>query len=162
MPGARNAAEAGVDSIEHGIDMPDDVLALAKKNGVTLVGTEFLALGDTGTFNRQVVDRLRRAYKIGVTLVYGTDAIEAVPGRTRGEVSLDGIDVWVEAGVPAPAILRAMTTEAHRLLGLSGQRGAIKVGQAADLIATELDPLTNIATLKNVTFVMKDGRVVKQ
>lgn len=163
-PGAQNAAEAGVDSIEHGIDMTDEILALAKKNNVTLVGTEFLVASDAfgGEFRRQVVDRLRRAFKIGVTLVYGTDVIEAVDGKTRGEMAISGIDAWVEAGVPAPAILKAMTTQAHRLLGLDGRRGAIKVGQAADIIATPGDPLANIAALKQVMFVMKDGQVVRQ
>ena len=159
--GAQNAAEAGVDSIEHGIDMTDEILMLAKKNDVTLVGTEFLVLSDSGEFRKQVVDRLKRAHKLGVTLVYGTDVIEGVPGKTRGEMAISGIDAWVEAGIPAPAILKAMTTQAHRLLGLDGRRGFIKVGQAADLIATTGDPLTNIAALKQVMFVMKDGRVVR-
>ncbi|MEO6222735.1 MAG: amidohydrolase family protein [Vicinamibacterales bacterium] len=161
--GAQNAAEAGVDSIEHGIDMTDEILLLAKKNNVTLVGTEFLVLSDLfdGGFHKQVVDRLRRADKIGVTLVYGTDAIEAVDGKTRGEVAISGIDAWIEAGVPAPAILKAMTTQAHRLLGLEGRRGTIKVGQAADIIATAGDPLANIAALKQVMFVMKDGRIIR-
>ena len=160
-PGAQNAAEAGVDSIEHGIDMTDEILMLAKKNDVTLVGTEFLVLSDNGEFRKQVVDRLKRAHKLGVTLVYGTDVTEGVPGKTRGEMAISGIDAWVEAGVPAPAILKAMTTQAHRLLGLDGRRGFIKVGQAADLIATTGDPLTNIAALKQVMFVMKDGRVIQ-
>ena len=160
--GAHNAAEAGVDSIEHGIDMSDADLAVAKKNGVALVGTEFLALGYGGPeFHQMVVDRLKRAYKIGVTLVYGTDAIDRVAGKTRGEVAMTGIDVWAEAGVPAPAILKSMTTEAHRLLGIDKQRGAIRAGLAADLIATAGDPLANIVALKKVTFVMKDGRVVR-
>lgn len=163
--GAQHAAEAGVDSIEHGIDMTDDILALAKKNGVTLVGTEFLVANESffgGEFRKQVVDRLRRAFTMGVTIVYGTDAIEAVAGKTRGEVAIAGIDPWVEAGIPAPAILKAMTTQAHRLLGLDATRGSIKVGQAADLIATAGDPLANISALKQVQFVMKDGRVVRQ
>jgi imidazolonepropionase-like amidohydrolase len=160
--GAQNAAEAGVDSIEHGINMTDEILMLAKKNDVTLVGTEFLVLSDSGAFRKQVVDRLKRAHKLGVTLVYGTDVIEGVPGKTRGEMAISGIDAWVEAGIPAPAILKAMTTQAHRLLGLDSRRGFIKVGQAADLIATTGDPLTNIAALKQVMFVMKDGRVIRQ
>ncbi len=162
--GAQNAAEAGVDSIDHGIDMTDEILSLAKKNNVALVGTEFLVTSDAldGKFRTQVVDRLRRAFKIGVTLVYGTDVIEAVDGKTRGEVAISGIDPWVEAGLPAPALLKAMTTEAHRLLGLDAVRGSIKVGQAADLIATVDDPLVNIAALKTVQFVMKDGRIVRQ
>ncbi len=94
--------------------------------------------------------------------MYGTDAIEAVAGKTLGEVAISGIDAWVAAGIPGPAILKAMTTEAHRLLGLDARRGAIKVGQAADLIATAGDPLVDISALKQVQFVMKDGRVIRQ
>ena len=162
--GAQNAAEAGVDSIDHGIDMTDEILSLAKKNNVALVGTEFLVTSDSfdGAFRTQVVDRLRRAFKISVTLVYGTDVIAAVDGKTRGEVAISGVDPWVEAGIPAQAILKAMTTEAPRLLGLDAVRGSIKVGQAADLIATVDDPLANIVALKKVQFVMKDGRIVRQ
>ena len=161
-PGAHNAAAAGVASIEHGFDMTDADLLLAKKNGVVLVGTEFLANGDTTAYHRQWVDRLRRAYKIGVTLVYGTDAIDFKPGITRGQDAITGIDPWVEAGVPAPAILRAMTTNGTRLLGVDDVRGTLKVGQFADLIATPDNPLTNIQTLKQVSFVMKNGKVVER
>ncbi len=161
-PGAHNAAAAGVASIEHGFDMTDADLMLAKKNGVVLVGTEYLANGDTTEYHRQWVDRLRRAYKVGVTLVYGTDAIDFTPGMTRGQDAMTGIDPWVEAGIPAPAILRAMTTDATRLLGVDKVRGTLKVGQYADLIATPDNPLTNIETLKQVSFVMKNGKVVER
>jgi imidazolonepropionase-like amidohydrolase len=161
-PGAHNAAAAGVASIEHGFDMTDADLLLAKKNGVALVGTEYLANGDTTAYHRQWVDRLRRAYKAGVLLVYGTDAIDLKPGVTRGEDAMTGIDPWVEAGVPAPVILRAMTTNGTRLLGVDDVRGTLKVGQYADLIATPDNPLTNIQTLKQVSFVMKNGKVVER
>ena len=159
--GAHNAAEAGVDSIEHGFEMSDADLHLAKSKGVTLVGTEYLALTTAGEDRRQWVDRLKRAHAAGVTLVYGTDVIDEVPERTRGEESIRGIDAWVEAGVPAPAILKAMTTEATRLLGVADRRGALRPGLAADLIATPGNPLEDITALKQVTFVMKDGKVVK-
>lgn len=161
-PGAHNAAAAGVASIEHGFDMTDADLLLAKKNGVALVGTEFLANGDTTAYHRQWVDRLRRAYKAGVLLVYGTDAIDFKPGVTRGQDAITGIDPWVEAGVPAPVILRAMTTNGTRLLGVDAVRGTLKVGQFADLIATPDNPLTNIQTLKQVSFVMQNGKVVER
>lgn len=162
QPGAHNAAAAAVASIEHGFDMTDADLLLAKKNGVALVGTEFLANGDTTAYHRQWVDRLRRAYKAGVLLVYGTDAIDFKPGVTRGQDAITGIDPWVEAGVPAPAILRAMTTNGTRLLGVDAVRGTLTVGQFADLIATPDNPLTNIQTLKQVSFVMKNGKVVER
>lgn len=160
-PGAHNAAEAGVNSIEHGFDMSDADLALAKKNNVVLVGTEYLAIGTQEAEHKQWVDRLARAYKIGVTLVYGTDATTRVANTTRGQDAISGIDPWIEAGLPPRAILKAMTTEAHRLLGLDGQRGFLKVGMAADLIATPANPLEDITTLKAVSFVMKNGAVVR-
>jgi imidazolonepropionase-like amidohydrolase len=66
----------------------------------------------------------------------------------------------VEAGIPAPAILKAMTTTATRLLGVDSVRGTLKPGMFADLIATPDNPLSNIQTLKQVNFVMKNGVVV--
>lgn len=162
QPGAHNAAAAAVASIEHGFDMTDADLQLAKKNGVALVGTEYLANGDTTAYHRQWVDRLSRAYKVGVLLVYGTDATDLKPGITRGEDAITGIDPWVEAGIPAPVILRAMTTNGTRLLGVDGVRGTLRVGQFADLIATPDNPLTNIQTLKQVSFVMKNGKVIQR
>ncbi len=160
-PGAHNAAEAGVNSIEHGFTMSDADLQLAKKNGVVLVGTEYLALGSPKAAHDKWVDRLRRAYRIGVPLVYGTDAIARKADTTRGQDAINGIDPWIEAGVPAPAILKAMTTDAHRLLGLDDERGFLKPGMWADLIAMPDNPLDHIDALKQVSFVMKNGKVVR-
>ena len=160
-PGAHNAALAGVASIEHGFAMTDDDLELAKKNNVVLVGTEYLALYIAGTHDRWV-DRLRRAYRIGVPLVYGTDVVEAQEGETRGTLAMSGIGPWIEAGVPAPALLKAMTIDAARLLGVDKDRGLIRVGLAADIIATPENPLENANALKRVSFVMKDGVVIKK
>lgn len=159
--GAHNAALAGVASIEHGFDMTDDDLKLAKTNNVTLVGTEYLALAIPGTHDRWV-DRLRRAYKIGVSLVYGTDVIDEVPGETRGSIAMSGIDPWIDAGVPPSALLKAMTSDAARLLGIDKVRGQLRAGLAADIIATSENPLENVQALKRVSFVMKNGVVIKQ
>jgi imidazolonepropionase-like amidohydrolase len=159
--GAHNAALAGVASIEHGFDMPDEDLALAKKNGVVLVGTDYLALGDSPKNHLQWVDRLKRANKIGVTMAYGTDATDEHPSQTRGTEAIAGIDPWVEAGVSPKDILQAMTINAARLLGVEKVRGTLKVGMAADIIATPANPLDNINTLKQVSFVMKNGVVFK-
>ncbi|HXN23091.1 MAG TPA: amidohydrolase family protein [Candidatus Dormibacteraeota bacterium] len=166
-PGAHNAAEAGVDSIEHGFRMTDEDLALAKKNNVVLVGTEFTdqmlkVLGGQLGEHSIWVDRLKRAYKIGVTMAFGTDVDVAIPGETRGTLAIGYIDSWVDAGVPPTDTLRALTINASRLLGVDKVRGALKPGLAADIIATPENPLDNIQTLKHVTFVMKDGAVIKQ
>jgi len=154
--GAHNAAEAGVASIEHGFNMTDDDLELAKRNGVVLVGTDYLAIKDTNN-HAKWIDRLRRAYRIGVTMAYGTDAIDQSAGHTRGTEAMLGIDPWVEAGIPPKSILQAMTINAARLLGVDNERGTLRPGMAADIIATSENPLENINALKQVSFVMKNG-----
>jgi imidazolonepropionase-like amidohydrolase len=159
--GARNAAEAGVASIEHGFTMTDDDLETAKRHNVALVGTEFLALDSSAEERAKWIDRLKRAHRIGVTLVYGTDVIAGVEGQTRGSLTASGVDPWIEAGVPNAKLLQAMTVNAARLLGVEKDRGALRVGLAADIIATPANPLDDPSTLKRVAFVMKDGVVVK-
>jgi imidazolonepropionase-like amidohydrolase len=163
--GARNAAEAGVDSIEHGERMTNEDLQLAKKNHVVLVGTDFTesAARNNGMpdMHPVFVDRLKRAYQIGVTMAFGTDAFVYVPGETRGTQAAEYVDSWVEAGIPAKDTLRAMTINAARLLGVDGERGAIKPGLAADIIATPDNPLDDIQTVRKVFFVMKDGSVFR-
>ena len=163
--GAHNAAEAGVDSIEHGQMMTNDDLQLAKKNHVVLVGTDFTesAARESGfpELHAVFVDRLKRAYQIGVTMAFGTDVIWTLPGETRGTLAAEYVDSWTEADVPAKDTLQAMTINAARLLGVDHDRGAIKAGLAADIIATPENPLENIQAVRNVSFVMKDGRVFK-
>jgi imidazolonepropionase-like amidohydrolase len=53
----------------------------------------------------------------------------------------------------------AMTTRAAALLGVEKERGAIRAGTAADIVATPVDPLRQIDGLKHIDFVMKDGRI---
>jgi len=160
-PGAHNAAEAGVASIEHGRIMSDEDLRLAKKNNVVLVGTDYLAVYYDKAGHEIWVDRLRRAQKIGVTMAYGTDVTDIVAGQTRGTLAMSGIDPWIEANIPPQVLLQAMTGNAARLLGVDKERGFLRVGQAADIIATPANPLEKIDTLKHVVFVMKNGAVIK-
>ncbi|PYS80763.1 MAG: hypothetical protein DMF67_19280 [Acidobacteria bacterium] len=169
--GARNAAEAGVASIEHGLRMSDETMEVARRNGVVLVGTDFpertaLYLGAgpefAKIFHALFLDRLKRAYRVGITMAYGTDAFFAVPGETRGTLALSYLDSYTEAGIPAPYVLRMMTTNAARLLGVEKERGAIRPGLAADIIATPDDPLSDITALRRVAFVMKDGKLYKR
>ena len=125
--GARNAAEAGVASIEHGFEMSDEVLAIAKKNNVVLVGTDFtekawlayeMPAEIAKRFHDRSVDRLKRAYKIGVTLAFGSDLIFFAEDETRGTWTISQIDSMVEAGIPPRAILLALTSNAAQLLGV--------------------------------------------
>jgi len=142
--GAHHAAQAGVASIEHGQRLTDEDLALAKQNGVVLVGTDFQAIA-YDTANRMLwIDRLRRAHRAGVTMAYGADVVHGI-GRERGRLAMTGIDPWVEAGIPALALLQAMTVNAARLLGVEKERGWLKPAWAADIIATPKTPSTTSA-----------------
>jgi imidazolonepropionase-like amidohydrolase len=76
-------------------------------------------------------------------------------------LALDYLDSFVEAGIPPLSILKSLTTDAARLVGVDGERGSIKPGLEADLIAVSEDPLTDISALRSVTFVMKSGKVIK-
>ncbi len=163
--GARHAIEAGVASIEHGYEMSDATLELARQRGVVLVGTEtpehLQVLYGRASRYPPILDRLKRAHRIGVTMAFGSDVLRTIPGYTRGSLALSPVDTWVDAGIPAGDILRAMTTNAAALLGVEDERGAIRAGLAADLVATPGNPLDDITVLKRVAFVMKDGIVYK-
>ena len=93
-------------------------------------------------------------------MVFGTDGDERREGSdSRRTIPLS---TWIASKKPEsriPEILRAMTTRAAVLLGVEKERGAIRVGMAADLVATPVDPLHDIDGLKRINFVMKDGQV---
>src|ERR1700722_11012540 len=93
-------------------------------------------------------------------MAFGTDSILEMPNRKRPDLMLDYLAVWREAGVLPPEILRSMTTNAAELLRIDHVRGAIAVGFAADIIAMPADLFANIEALRNINFVMKDGKVI--
>lgn len=167
---AKNAIVAGVDAIEHGFTLSDELLKLMKKNGTYLVGTDFPvhhleSIGmieiDPAEVGAQIVDRLKRAYEIGVPMAFGTDVVVNLEGKERGEMAMEYLDVWIQAEIPPAHILRCMTTNAAALLQLENERGAISPGFYADLVAMPANPLENINALRNLNFVMKDGKVIR-
>jgi imidazolonepropionase-like amidohydrolase len=176
----RIAADAGVNSIEHGYSLPDDVIRTMKEKGIFLVPTDYPAdfyvdaLGGTATpeerknrlaaAQRFVVsssDRLMRAVKAGVRVAYGSDEYYDAPGQSRGQSSLLTLRSYQEAGMSALDVLRAATLNSADLLGLGDRIGAIEAGKLADLIAVDGDPLKDVKDLQHVRFVMKGGQVVR-
>ena len=169
--GALNAAKAGVDSIEHGVLITDEALAIAKQNNVALVPIPFtevdaLASGESGSNKesneKMFIDPVRRAHKAGVTLVWGPDVIFNTKDLPRGKLSIDTVDDWKLTGIPSLVILQALTTNPARLLGVDKVRGWIKPGMRADIIAVRDNPLEKIETVKDVVFVMRNGKVYKR
>jgi imidazolonepropionase-like amidohydrolase len=169
-----NAIEAGVDSIEHGFDLTDAQLIRMKAKGIFLVGTDFPRkhldivgtsggiLPEPAILAPKIIDRLRRAHRIGVRMAFGSDTVIDMPGRTRADLVFDYLAVWREAGVPPGDILRAMTVNAAELLRVDKARGAVREGLSADLVAMPADPMIDIENLRKIDFVMKDGHVVRK
>lgn len=163
--GALNAVRGGVATVEHIHPVRDETLQLMKERGVYLVPINFPVGsygGVTTAFYKQSIERLKRAYEIGTPLAFGTDVTYYREGRTRGDLALDHVQSFVDAGIPAAEILRIMTMNASRALGVETRRGALKAGFAADLVAVAVNPLTDLQALREVSFVMKDGVVYKR
>jgi imidazolonepropionase-like amidohydrolase len=170
---ADNVIAAGVDSLEHGFFLSDEQLQKMKQKGIFLVGTDIpksqLDLEGTsgGIFPPpeilapKIIDRLRRAHRIGVKMAFGTDTVIEVPNKTRADLMLDFLAVWREAGIPPAEILKAMTSNAAELMHL-GQRGTLAVGMAADIVAMPSNPLEEVESLRKINFVMKDGKVIRR
>ena len=110
----------------------------------------------------RTVAGLKNAYDNKVPLTFSTDADYYVVGRTRGEICLDFLKTWKDAGIPAADILRAMTIGGYKVSETEKTRGPIKPGFFADMIAVAGDPLTDIDSLRSVQFVMKNGMVFKK
>ena len=83
-------------------------------------------------------------------------------GTTRGQMAMAHVDSFVEAGIKAIDILRAMTSRAAELLGVAAERGTLRAGLAADLVATPINPLRDITGLKRINFVMRNGEVYRK
>ena len=169
-----NAIEAGVDSIEHGFDLTDAQLKRMKDRGIFLVGTDFPRahldivgtsggiLPEPAVLAPKIIDRLKRAHRIGVRMAFGSDTVIDMPGRSRADLMFDYLAVWRAAGVPPADILRAMTSNAAELLRINKTRGSIGEGLSADVVAMPANPLDDIENLRKINFVMKDGKIVRR
>lgn len=169
--GALNAAKAGVDSIEHAVAITDEALAIAKQNNVAIVPIPFTERdavlggnpgGNKEANERMFIDPVRRAHKAGVTMVWGPDVIFNTKEFPRGKVSIDTVDEWKMTGIPNLVILQALTTNAAKVIGVEKSRGVLKPGFRADIVAVRDNPLEKIETVKDVVFVMRNGKVYKK
>ena len=170
--GVKDAARAGADSVEHGIDLDDDTLADMVKRGTVWVPTidhnrYYVDAKDEYGFAPEAIPALqayieknlesaRRAVKAGVKIAMGSDAVFSMFGQNTRELGW-----FVKAGMTPAQALAAATTIPAALLGREHELGAIAAGYLADIVAVDGDPLTDVNVLiQKVRWVMKGGAVV--
>ncbi|HEX6731835.1 MAG TPA: amidohydrolase family protein [Pyrinomonadaceae bacterium] len=171
--GAQRAIDAGIYIIAHGNALtPEHHRQMAEK-GIFRAGTDTPLTkyrGNEAAF-KQTVAKLRDAWEKKVPLTFSTDfdywnerMKDDKTGEwlSRGEMTIAFIETWKAANIPPADILRAITINGYKAADVIKERGPIKPGMFADLIAVSGDPLTSIDALLNVQFVMKNGMVFKK
>jgi imidazolonepropionase-like amidohydrolase len=168
---AREAIEAGVDSIEHGSFMKPETLNLMKRKGTfltpTLMATEWI-MGKIDNYPPALQakakaaaaarsDMFRNAVKVGVRISFGTDAAVYPHGQNAKEFKL-----MVDLGMSPIDALRSATANDAELLGIGQKVGTLEKGKLADVIAMAGDPTADITATERVSFVMKEGKIIRQ
>ena len=152
--GARRAILAGVETIEHGDGLTPELFRLMKERNVALCPTLSVASAAT-TENKKRV--FKEALAAGVTIASGSDVGVFAHGDNARE-----IETMVAWGMPLVDALRSATSVDARVFHMEEKIGRVKTGLFADLIAVEGDPTRDVAALRRVRFVMKNGEVYKQ
>src|SRR6266478_993797 len=167
---AKEAIEAGVDSIEHGSFMKPETLALMKNKGTyltpTLMATEWImskidnyppVLQEKAKAAAAArSDMFRNAVKMGVRISFGTDAAVFPHGQNAKEFKL-----MVDLGMQPIDALRSATATTAELFGIAQKTGTLEKGKFADVIAMPGDPTADITATERVSFVMKEGKIIR-
>lgn len=170
--GIEAAAQAGVQTIEHGTYIDEAAARAMRENGTILVPTLMAFEGirrnlGQGFYTPVVEDKIRavsevagtiiqRARANGVRVAFGTDAGVFPHGENAGEFRL-----LVAGGMSNREALASATTVAAQVLGLENEIGRIAAGYSADIIAVDGNPLDDVTVLENVDWVMVRGRVIE-
>lgn len=167
--GIESALRAGVDTIEHGDGLDDEMMDLMIRRGVywcpTLYVGLYVAEGRAAAgapiwveMAKVVEKAFRRAVQKGVRIAFGTDA----GGFSWSVNQAKEFEVMVKYGMTPMQAIQAATVAGAALLDQQDRLGSIEAGKLADVIAVAGDPLAQIVELQRVSFVMKGGVVYKQ
>jgi len=165
--------DAGIDTIEHGVFLTEALATRMATQGTALVATliaphaivegglaagipEF-AVTKSVALRERHLESFRLALRAGVTIAAGTDA--GTPLNPHGSI-VPELALMVAAGMAPLQAVRAATSVAAQVLGIAAETGSIAPGLAADLIAVEGDPATDIKALDAIRLVVADGRTV--
>ncbi|WP_395683633.1 amidohydrolase family protein [Dokdonella sp.] len=167
---AKQAIEAGIDSIEHGSFLSAATLQLMKQKGVYLVPTRMTQLWvdkKADSYPPKIAGKARAAYaahtgmmknalKIGVPIAFGTDAAVYPHGMNAEEFG-----DYVDVGMTPAAALMTSSQGSAKLLGIDADTGTLEAGKFADIVAVPGDVLQNIRATEHPLMVMKHGMLVR-
>ncbi|MFC2015547.1 amidohydrolase family protein [Chloroflexota bacterium] len=173
--GITTAIQAGCATIEHGYFLESDQIDLMLRHDVTYVPTLlrlYLGVhvgpeaGQSEWLSRKFREgwqnhreAVHLAHERGVKIGVGTDL--GLRPHTRHGTNAQELDLLVQCGMSNLEAIAAATSIASEAMGLADHVGTVEIGKAADLIAVNSDPLSDIRELMSVDFVMKDGVVWK-
>ncbi len=167
---AKDAIAAGVDSIEHGSFLKPDTLTMMKNKGTyltpTLMAAEWI-IQKMANYPPALQAKAKAAYdarsemfrnavKMGVKISFGTDAAVFPHGQNAKEFKL-----MTDLGLPAIDALKTATGNAADLFGIAQKVGTLEKGKLADVIAMPGDPTSDITATERVSFVMKEGKIIR-
>ncbi len=176
--GIMNALRAGIDSIEHGIFLTEEAVALMLERKVPLIptisalncieqngveaGIPAYAVEKTKRVKSDFLQSLKMAREAGVRVAMGTDA--GTPFNLHGENSRE-LELMVELGGFSPGqAIEAATQVGAQVLGLEKDLGTIEEGKLADLVVVRGNPLEELGLLRNrqkILWILKGGKPVK-
>ena len=171
--GIASAVRAGVDTIEHGIFLTEEILTEMRRRGTALCPTllvyRTIAENRSGTIPAYAVHKARQAAEAhresfrmaiatGIPIVAGTDA--GSPDTPHPSL-VEELELMREYGMAADQVLASATRVAADVLGRAASIGTVEPGKVADLLAVDGDPLENLAHLRRVRCVLRAGTVVR-
>ncbi len=172
--GILNTVRAGIDSVEHGFYLTDEILELMLKKGTYLVPTliapyaifqggieagipEFAVEKTTRVLDVHA-ESFQRAYKAGIKIALGTDS--GTPLNRHDKTAFE-LKLMVDNGMSTMDAIVCATKNSSLLLGIDSKYGTLEKGKIADFIVLDENPLENIeAILNNLNCVYKHGKLV--
>jgi len=166
--GMMRAVRAGADTIEHGYGGTAEVFKAMAARHIALCPTIAASEAYARYFEQwngqepaaESVQENRRSFRLamqaGVPICMGGD----VGVYTHGHNWLE-MEAMQRAGMPAAQVMIAATSGNARILHLA-DRGAVRPGLLADIVAIDGDPTRDVSAAEHVRFVMKGGQIVRQ
>lgn len=163
--GAELAVAAGVDSIEHGVHITDDVLQEMASKGIAFVPTVWIYStqdlkvfdADLGYLNQLHADTIARAKAAGVRIVAGVDFSYLACPPLEGLVN--ELEALHARGLTPLEALESATIHGAELMGWEEHLGSIHSGKLADLIVVRKNPMEDLQHLKDLHMVIQNGRI---